>query len=96
MEGNIIVDGVLASCYASSDHDLVHIIMVPIQRFPWDYRVDLWQGKGNFNLCLCARGSWKMAFTICQLLINVKRKQPSQSYVYFKLFAMITITMYFT
>ena len=35
MEGNIIVDGVLASCYAFSDHDLVHILMLPIQRFPW-------------------------------------------------------------
>ena len=34
MEGNIIVDGVLASCYASSDHDLVDIIMAPIQWFP--------------------------------------------------------------
>ena len=34
MEGRIIVDGVLASCYASSDHDLVHIIMAPIQWFP--------------------------------------------------------------
>ena len=28
-EGNIVVDGVLASCYASFDHDLAHIAMVP-------------------------------------------------------------------
>ena len=34
MEGNIIVDGVLSSCYASSDHDLVHIAMKPFQWFP--------------------------------------------------------------
>ena len=34
MEGNIIVEGVLVSSYASSDHDLLHIVMAPIQRFP--------------------------------------------------------------
>ena len=33
-EGNIVVDGVLASCYASFDHDLAHIVMEPIQWFP--------------------------------------------------------------
>ena len=33
-EGNIVVDGILASCYASSDHDLAHIGMKPIQWFP--------------------------------------------------------------
>ena len=32
--GNIIVDGVLASCYASVDHDLAHFVMTPIQWFP--------------------------------------------------------------
>ena len=34
MEGNIIVDGILASCYASSDHYLAHFGMTPIQCFP--------------------------------------------------------------
>ena len=34
MEGNILVDGVLASCYASYHHDLAHILMTPMQRFP--------------------------------------------------------------
>ena len=34
MEGNIIVDGILASCYASSYHDLVHIVTAPVQWFP--------------------------------------------------------------
>ena len=29
-----MVDGVLASCYASFDHDLAHIVMEPIQWFP--------------------------------------------------------------
>ena len=33
-EGNIVADGVLASCYSSVDHDLAHIGMTPIQWFP--------------------------------------------------------------
>ena len=33
-EGNIIVDGVLASCYPSTDHNLAHFAMTPIQWFP--------------------------------------------------------------
>ena len=33
-EGNIMVDGVLASCYASTDHDLAHFGMTPIRWFP--------------------------------------------------------------
>ena len=34
MEGNIMVDGVLASCYASADHDLAHLSMAPLRWFP--------------------------------------------------------------
>ena len=34
MEGNIVVDGVLASCYPSTYHDMAHIGMTPIQWFP--------------------------------------------------------------
>ena len=30
-EGNIIVDGVLASCYAGINHDLAHLSMIPMQ-----------------------------------------------------------------
>ena len=34
-EGNIIIDGVLASCYADlTDHDLAHISIKPFQWFP--------------------------------------------------------------
>ena len=33
-EGNIVVDGVLASCYASGDHDFEHIMTAPVQWFP--------------------------------------------------------------
>ena len=35
VEGNIIVDGVLASCHASADHGVAHFFTTPIQLFPW-------------------------------------------------------------
>ena len=34
MDGNIMVDGVLASCYSSIDHDLHHVVMTPLQWCP--------------------------------------------------------------
>ena len=34
MEGNIVVDGVLASCYGIVDHDMVRIVIKPIQWYP--------------------------------------------------------------
>ena len=34
MEGSIVIDGVLASCYPSAHHDLAHIGMTPIRWFP--------------------------------------------------------------
>ena len=33
MEGNVVVDGVLASCYAVYDHDIAHFAVTPIA---WD------------------------------------------------------------
>ena len=33
-EGRIMVDGVLASCYADFHHDLAHLMKIPMQRFP--------------------------------------------------------------
>ena len=34
MEGNILVDGVMASCYASFDHGVAHVVMKPLLWFP--------------------------------------------------------------
>ena len=34
MEGNIVVDGVLASCYASINHDAAHMAMISVRWFP--------------------------------------------------------------
>ena len=43
-EGNIMIDGVLTSCYSSFQHDLAHIGMTPVQWFPgvmkWLFGVD--------------------------------------------------------
>ena len=33
-EGNIVVDGILASCYLSGNHDLGHFGMTPMRWFP--------------------------------------------------------------
>ena len=33
-DDNIVVDQILASCYGSFDHDLAHLMMMPIQWFP--------------------------------------------------------------
>ena len=33
-EGNIMVDGILASCYPSADHDVAHFGMTPMLQFP--------------------------------------------------------------
>ena len=34
VKGTIVVDGVLASCYPSVDHDVSHFGMTPIRWFP--------------------------------------------------------------
>ena len=34
MVGNIVVDGLLASCYASTQHDYGHNAMAPMLHFP--------------------------------------------------------------
>ena len=33
-EGNIVVDGILASCYASTDHDTAHFVRSSLQWIP--------------------------------------------------------------
>ena len=44
MEGNIVVDGVLASCYPSVQHEVALIGMSPIRWFPtvaqWMFGID--------------------------------------------------------
>ena len=44
-----MVDGVLASCYASFDHDLAHIAMTPMQWFPKIIECILGEDEGAPN-----------------------------------------------
>ena len=30
----MVIDGIMASCYASADHDLAHMVMMPVRLFP--------------------------------------------------------------
>ena len=61
-EGNVVIDGVLASCYGSFDHDLVHISMKPMQWFPemmdWIFGVDI-VSPGYANILLDI-GRWAL------------------------------------
>ena len=34
MDGNIVVDNILASSYSSVDHDLAHIALLPVRKYP--------------------------------------------------------------
>ena len=60
MEDNIVVDGVLASCYASFDHHAAHIGMTPIRWFPeimnWIYGVD--NGFSGYVKYAISLGRW--------------------------------------
>ena len=42
MEGNIMVDGVLASCYPSIDHNLAHFGMTPLRSLRWFPEIIKW------------------------------------------------------
>ena len=53
MEGNIMVDGVLASCYAFTNHDLAHLGMSPMRIYPeiveWIFGKDK-ESQGFMNI----------------------------------------------
>ena len=42
MEGTILVDGILASCYSSVRHDLAHIGMTPYEMVSMEDGTDIW------------------------------------------------------
>ena len=64
MEGNIVVDGVLASCYASTHHDLAHIGVTPMRWFPgmvqWIFGED--SGKSAYVSVLEEFSGWFLLF----------------------------------
>ena len=60
MEGNLIVDGILASCYPSFDHDVLHFGMTPLRWFPgmteWFFGED--DGVSGYIYTLAHMGLW--------------------------------------
>ena len=62
MEGNLIVDGVLASCYPSADHDVVHFGMAPLRWFPGivDWMLGMQDGVSVY-VKICEQIGWWMA-----------------------------------
>ena len=64
MEGNLVADGVLASCYAFSDHDLAHIGMMPMRWFPdiakWIFGND--DGSQGYVNVAEVLGNWMLPY----------------------------------
>ena len=60
MEGNIVVDGIVASCYASFDHNLAHFLMIPMQWYPeiikWVFGVE--NGTAAYVTTVKELGRW--------------------------------------
>ena len=57
-EGNIMVDGVLASCYANFDHDLAHVVMTPMHWFPEIIEWTFGKGYQGYTLIVRDLGRW--------------------------------------
>ena len=55
VEGNIIVDGVLASCHASADHGVAHFFYNPHPVVSLDNRVDIWWRQWVSSFCYSFR-----------------------------------------
>ena len=57
-----MVDGVLASCYASFDHDLAHIAMSPMQLFPYIMTWTFGEENGSSGYAKMAKelGRWML------------------------------------
>ena len=64
MEGNMVVEGVLTSCYASAHHDVAHLVMTPMRWFPeiieWMFGVD--QEFQVYVMIANYLGDWVMPF----------------------------------
>ena len=63
--GNIVFDGVVASCYASTDHDLAQIVMFLMRWFPTMVEWILGQDKESsaYVNILTVIGEWVPPFT---------------------------------
>ena len=59
-EGNIMVDGVLASCYASVNHDVGYLATAPLRWFPrmMEWMFGEYNGFSNFANIAHNLGKW--------------------------------------
>ena len=62
MEGNIVVNGVLASCYPSVPHDLAHMGMTPIRLFPSIFEWIFGNNNGLSVIVKVAEDTGKITF----------------------------------
>ena len=64
MEGNIIVDGILVSCYPSGHHDVAHITMAPMRWFPEITQWIFGKNKGVQGYVMIAEdlGGWLLSY----------------------------------
>ena len=96
MEGNIIVDGVLASCYASASHDLAHIGMTPIRWFPSVVEWILGEhdiSSAYVNIAIAIAGWLNFSEIIIWMLFKVHGDQRNIFFKYFQLENYIIFTL---
>ena len=67
-EGNIVVDGVLASCYTSVNYDITHIGMTPLQWFPKTVQLVFGEDNGFSAFARIIKESAKSIMLFGQLL----------------------------
>ena len=75
MEGNIIVNGILASCYAFGNHDLAHVGVTPIRWFP--EMMELIIGEDN-GFSLYAKTAEDLTKWMLPLVINERFNTKKQ------------------
>ena len=72
MEGNIMVDGILASCYASINHDAADIAMMSVRWFPKIMDWIFGEENGSSVFSEIAKQFGKLALPNRQLFENGK------------------------
>ena len=70
MEGNVVVDGILASCYASFDHNLAHFAVKPFQWFPKMIEWTFGDDNGSPGYIEIAKGFGRSVLPLSQAIIN--------------------------
>ena len=64
IEGTVVVNGVVASCYVFPDHNLAHTGMMPIRWYPklMEWLFDVEDGFLGYVMVAENLGSWMLPF----------------------------------